>query len=118
MLVATYFGQLAENAYLAANLPVAGLHVDAINGRDDIQPLINLMPAHKVLSLGVINGRNIWKTDLITVLDWLEPLAQLLGSRLWIAPCALCCTSRSISTAKSNWMPRSNHGSRSRSETR
>ena len=90
VLVATYFGQLLENAYLAANLPVAGLHVDAINGRDDIQPLINLMPAHKVLSLGVINGRNIWKTDLIAVLDWLEPFAQQLGTRLWIAPsCSL-----------------------------
>ena len=90
LLLATYFGQLQENAYLAANLPVAGLHVDAINDRDGVQPLINLLPAHKVLSLGVINGRNIWKTDLNTTLDWLEPLAQQLGPRLWIAPsCSL-----------------------------
>ncbi|NMG04941.1 5-methyltetrahydropteroyltriglutamate--homocysteine S-methyltransferase [Azoarcus taiwanensis] len=90
LLLATYFGQLAENQYLAANLPVAGLHVDAINGRDDVLPLIGLLPAHKVLSLGVINGRNIWKTDLTTVLDWLEPLAERLGDRLWIAPsCSL-----------------------------
>src|SRR5690606_22062462 len=43
-----------------------------------------------VLSLGVINGRNIWKTDLTAVLDWLEPLAQRLGDQLWIAPsCSL-----------------------------
>lgn len=90
LLLATYFGQLQENAYLAANLPVAGLHVDAINDREGVQPLINLLPAHKVLSLGVINGRNIWKTDLTTTLDWLEPLAQQLGQRLWIAPsCSL-----------------------------
>ncbi len=90
LLLATYFGQLAENQYLAANLPVAGLHVDAINGRDDVLPLIGLLPAHKVLSLGVINGRNIWKTDLTAVLDWLEPLAERLGDRLWIAPsCSL-----------------------------
>jgi 5-methyltetrahydropteroyltriglutamate--homocysteine methyltransferase len=90
LLVATYFGQLQENRSLAANLPVAGLHVDAINGHADIPPLIDLLPAHKVLSLGVINGRNIWKTDLTAVLDWLEPLAKRLGDRLWIAPsCSL-----------------------------
>jgi 5-methyltetrahydropteroyltriglutamate--homocysteine methyltransferase len=90
ILLATYFGQLQENGHLAANLPVAGLHVDAINGRDDVLPLINLLPPHKVLSLGVINGRNIWKTDLNAVLDWLEPLSARLGERLWIAPsCSL-----------------------------
>ncbi|MBN9369213.1 MAG: 5-methyltetrahydropteroyltriglutamate--homocysteine S-methyltransferase [Comamonadaceae bacterium] len=90
ILLATYFGQLQENAYLAANLPVAGLHVDAINDQGGVQPLLGLLPAHKVLSLGVINGRNIWKTDLAAVLDWIEPLAQRLGERLWIAPsCSL-----------------------------
>ncbi|MFY3383152.1 5-methyltetrahydropteroyltriglutamate--homocysteine S-methyltransferase [Paracidovorax sp. MALMAid1276] len=90
LLLATYFGQLQENAYLAANLPVAGLHIDAVNDRDGVPPLLNLLPAHKVLSLGVINGRNIWKTDLNAVLDWLEPLADRLGDRLWIAPsCSL-----------------------------
>ncbi|MGE3420153.1 MAG: 5-methyltetrahydropteroyltriglutamate--homocysteine S-methyltransferase [Bradyrhizobium sp.] len=90
LLLATYFGQLMDNKYLAANLPVAGLHVDAINGRDDVLPLLGMLPGHKVLSLGVINGRNIWKTDLTAVLDWLEPLAQRLGERLWIAPsCSL-----------------------------
>ena len=90
MLLATYFGQLLENAYLAANLPVAGLHIDAIDGRDDVIPLLNLLPSHKVVSLGVIDGRNIWKTDLNAVLDWLEPLSARLGARLWIAPsCSL-----------------------------
>lgn len=90
LLLATYFGTLQENLYLACNLPVAGLHLDAINARDEIQPLLNLLPSHKVLSLGVINGRNIWKTDLGATLDWLEPFAAQLGARLWIAPsCSL-----------------------------
>ena len=90
ILLATYFGQLLENRYLAANLPVAGLHIDAINGREDVLPLLGMLPGHKVLSLGVINGRNIWKTDLVAVLEWLEPLAQRLKDRLWIAPsCSL-----------------------------
>ena len=90
VLLATYFGPLKENAWLAANLPVAGLHLDAIRGREDVKPLLNLLPAHKVLSLGVIDGRNIWKTDLEEVLAWLEPVAARLGDRLWLAPsCSL-----------------------------
>jgi 5-methyltetrahydropteroyltriglutamate--homocysteine methyltransferase len=90
LLLTTYFGQLAENRSLAAHLPVAGLHVDAINGRCDVEPLLAQLPADKVLSLGVVNGRNIWKTDLNAVLDWVEPLAQRLGERLWLAPsCSL-----------------------------
>lgn len=90
LLLATYFGPLLENGYLAANLPVAGLHIDAVRSRGDVLPVLNLLPAHKVLSLGVIDGRNIWKTDLNAVLDWLEPLSVRLGDRLWIAPsCSL-----------------------------
>lgn len=90
LLVAAYFGPLQDNLYLASTLPVAGLHIDAINGREDVRPLLGLLPAHKVLSLGVVDGRNIWKTDLTAVLDWLEPVARQLGERLWIAPsCSL-----------------------------
>jgi 5-methyltetrahydropteroyltriglutamate--homocysteine methyltransferase len=90
LLLATYFGPLLDNLYLAANLPVAGLHIDAVNARQDVQPLLNLLPGHKVLSLGVVNGRNIWKTDLGAVLDWLEPISAQLGQRLWLAPsCSL-----------------------------
>ena len=90
LLVATYFGPLDDKLYLAANLPVAGLHVDAVGGRADVPRLLNLLPGHKVLSLGVVDGRNIWRTDLDAVLDWLEPVARGLGDRLWIAPsCSL-----------------------------
>ncbi|WP_047517196.1 5-methyltetrahydropteroyltriglutamate--homocysteine S-methyltransferase [Methylophilus sp. Q8] len=90
ILLAAYFGPLVDNQYLVANLPVAGLHIDAINARHEILPLLAMLPAHKVLSLGVINGRNIWKTDLNATLDWLEPIAERLGDRLWLAPsCSL-----------------------------
>jgi 5-methyltetrahydropteroyltriglutamate--homocysteine methyltransferase len=95
LLLATYFGELQDQCYLVANLPVAGVHIDAIRGRDDVVPLLNLLPSTKILSLGVIDGRNIWKTDLSSVLDWLEPIqdrlrSSELGDRLWIAPsCSL-----------------------------
>ena len=90
LLLATYFGQLQDNLALVANLPVQGVHVDAINARNEVDTLIAKLPATSVLSLGVINGRNIWKTDLNNLLDWLEPVAKSLGERLWVAPsCSL-----------------------------
>jgi len=90
LLLATYFGQLLDNLSLVAKLPVAGFHLDAINGRDEVNAVIAALPQDRVISLGVINGRNIWKTDLNGLLDWLEPVAKQLGDRLWIAPtCSL-----------------------------
>ncbi len=90
LLLTTYFGTLKDNLSLTCNLPVAGLHVDAVRGRDEIEAVIASLPTDKVLSVGVVNGRNIWKTDLNAVLDWLEPIAEQLGERLWVAPsCSL-----------------------------
>ncbi|HEX7931618.1 MAG TPA: 5-methyltetrahydropteroyltriglutamate--homocysteine S-methyltransferase [Paraburkholderia sp.] len=90
LLLATYFGQLQDNLALASSLPVDGLHFDAINARDELDALVRELPADRVLSVGAINGRNIWKTDLNATLDWLEPLAKQLGDRLWLAPsCSL-----------------------------
>ncbi|MFG6442569.1 5-methyltetrahydropteroyltriglutamate--homocysteine S-methyltransferase [Roseateles sp. LKC17W] len=90
LLVATYFGPLRENLPLLAELPVQGVHLDAVNARDEVAPLLAALPGDRVLSLGVINGRNIWLTDLNATLDWLEPVARQLGERLWLAPsCSL-----------------------------
>ncbi len=90
LLLATYFGQLRENLDLVTGLPVQGIHLDAINARDEVNALIRAVPSDRVISLGVVNGRNIWKTDLAAVLNWLEPAAAQLGDRLWIAPsCSL-----------------------------
>ena len=90
LLLTSYFGELKENLHLACELPVAGLHLDAINAFEEITQVIDWLAPHKVLSLGVINGRNIWTTDLSATLDWLEPLHSRLQDRLWLAPsCSL-----------------------------
>lgn len=90
VLIATYFGTLQDNLQLACNLPVAGLHIDAVRGREEVTKVVDWLPGHKVLSVGAVDGRNIWKTDLNRVLDWLEPVAAKLGDRLWLAPsCSL-----------------------------
>jgi 5-methyltetrahydropteroyltriglutamate--homocysteine methyltransferase len=90
LLLATYFGELRDNLQLACELPVAGLHIDAVSAPAEVSRVADWLPSHKILSLGVINGRNIWKSDLNNILDWLEPLNEKLGERLWLAPsCSL-----------------------------
>lgn len=90
LLLASYFGRLGANLPLLQALPVAGIHLDAVRGRAEVQQVLQGLAPQQVLSLGVIDGRNIWKTDLTAVLDWLEPIAALLGDRLWLAPsCSL-----------------------------
>ncbi len=90
VLLATYFGRLEDNLPLACALPIAGVHLDAIHARSEIERVIAQLPVDTVVSLGAIDGRNIWKSDLNATLTWLEPLARELGDRLWIAPsCSL-----------------------------
>ncbi|MEW6763591.1 MAG: 5-methyltetrahydropteroyltriglutamate--homocysteine S-methyltransferase [Pseudomonadota bacterium] len=90
LLLATYFGPLGDNLPLACGLPVAGLHLDAINAEHEVASAIALLAPQQILSLGVVDGRNIWKTDLHATLAWLEPVQRQLQERLWIAPsCSL-----------------------------
>ncbi len=90
LLLATYFGPLQDNLHLAARLPVDGLHLDAVRAPEELASLADHLPAYKILSAGVIDGRNIWRTDLNRLTEQLEPLARRLGQRLWLAPsCSL-----------------------------
>ncbi|CAM3652776.1 5-methyltetrahydropteroyltriglutamate--homocysteine S-methyltransferase [Rheinheimera salexigens] len=90
LLLATYFGTLGDNLTLSLNLPVAGIHYDAVRGKSALAHVIEALPADKILSLGVIDGRNIWKTDLTATLEYLQPIAAKLADRLWLAPsCSL-----------------------------
>lgn len=89
-LVATYFGGLEDNLGLAANLPVDGLHIDLVRAPDQYPTILDRLPAYKVLSLGVVNGRNVWACDLGKAVAILRHAAERLGDRLWIAPsCSL-----------------------------
>lgn len=87
ILLATYFGSVADHATLLKGLPVGGLHIDLVRAPAQLDAFKDY---NKVLSVGVIDGRNIWRANLNSVLDELEPLKAQLGDRLWIAPsCSL-----------------------------
>ena len=89
-LIATYFGGLEDNLGLAASLPVDGLHIDLVRAPEQFPSILDRLPAYKVLSLGVVDGRNIWRTDLDSTLAILQQAQERLGERLWVAPsCSL-----------------------------
>ena len=90
LLLATYFSPLQENLGMACRLPVQGLHIDGIRAPGEIAMVTDWLPAHKVLSLGIIDGRNIWRSDLDAALQTLRPLFEARGANLWLAPsCSL-----------------------------
>lgn len=90
LLVASYFGALGDNLSLATRLPVAGLHIDAVRAPGQIESVIDRLGPHQVLSIGLVDGRNIWRADLAALRERLLPLKVRLGQRLWLAPsCSL-----------------------------
>ncbi|HSW18881.1 MAG TPA: 5-methyltetrahydropteroyltriglutamate--homocysteine S-methyltransferase [Ramlibacter sp.] len=90
LLLATYFSTLADNRRLAAQLPVAGLHIDAVRAPEDVTSIIDWLPDYKVLSLGLVDGRNIWRTDLDAALETVRAVADKRQGELWLAPsCSL-----------------------------
>ncbi len=91
LLIASYFGELRDNLPLFLGLPVAGLHFDAVRGIAEVPALLEEFPQDKVLSLGIVDGRNIWKNDFTASLSILEKARATVGADcLWIAPsCSL-----------------------------
>ncbi len=90
LLLTTYFGALGDNLQLACHLPVDGLHIDAVRAPRQLDQVVDWLGAHKVLSAGIIDGRNVWRADLEALLDRLEPLSARLGERLWLgSSCSL-----------------------------
>ncbi len=91
IVLATYFGALGDNVELACSLPVDGLHVDLVRGAEQLAAVERALLAERLLSLGVVDGRNIWRADLtarLTVLK--EALGRGARQRYQLAPsCSL-----------------------------
>ncbi|MGV6396493.1 5-methyltetrahydropteroyltriglutamate--homocysteine S-methyltransferase [Pseudomonas caspiana] len=84
-LVATYFSGLEDNLGLAVSLPVDGLHIDLVRAPEQLALVLDRLPTYKVLSLGVVNGRNVWRCDLEQALGQLREAQQRFGDNLWVA---------------------------------
>jgi 5-methyltetrahydropteroyltriglutamate--homocysteine methyltransferase len=112
LLVATYFEALMDNTQLAVNLPVTALHVDLVRAPEQLDEVLALIPDQLILSLGVVDGRNVWKNDYQKSLGHIYKAVQKLGAgRILIAPsCSLLHSpidldlETSLDPAIKNWM--------------
>ncbi len=90
VLLASYFEHLRENVQVLKGLPVQGLHIDLVRAPGQLDEVLAVLGGEQVLSLGLIDGRNVWRTDLDRARAVAEPLLARLGDRLWLAPsCSL-----------------------------
>ncbi len=90
-IVATYFEGLRDNTILATSLPVSVLHIDLVRCPEQLDELLNTLPKNLNLSLGVVDGRNIWKNDFQNSLTLINKAIEKIGAgRIMIAPsCSL-----------------------------
>jgi 5-methyltetrahydropteroyltriglutamate--homocysteine methyltransferase len=91
LLLTSYFGGYGDNLITAVNLPVEGVHIDLARAPEDLETILAASRESLVLSLGAIDGRNVWRADLEALLDRLEPVvAARGGDRVILAPsCSL-----------------------------
>ena len=91
LLLTTYFGDLRENLDAVLALPLAGVHLDLVRAPQLLERALASLPASFALSLGLVDGRNVWRTDLDRTLTLLERAVATLGSeRVLVAPsCSL-----------------------------
>ncbi len=91
LMLTSYFGGYGDNLSTALNLPVDGVHLDLVRAPEELASALAGSRESLVLSLGVIDGRNVWRADLPALLDRLEPVvAQRGADRIVLAPsCSL-----------------------------
>ena len=91
LMLTSYFGELGPNLLLAAGLGADGLHIDLVRGADQLDDVLAKLPAKTVLSMGVVDGRNVWVNDMARSLELLDRAkAAVGGDRIVIAPsCSL-----------------------------
>ena len=91
LMLTTYFGDLGSNLDLALALNTAGLHLDLVRAPKQLDLLLaRRIPATRI-SLGLVDGRNVWCTDLHQAVATVEAAVRELGKdRVEVAPsCSL-----------------------------
>lgn len=93
ILLASYFGPLLDHTHLVARLPVQGIHVDLTrepHPEASLAALLDQLPAHKLLSLGLVDGRNVWSADQTVLQPLLLQARQRHQGPLWVgSSCSL-----------------------------
>ncbi|MEX3072855.1 5-methyltetrahydropteroyltriglutamate--homocysteine S-methyltransferase [Vibrio alginolyticus] len=85
VLLTNYFDSVTDTLDKIVQLPVDGLHVDLSAAPHQLDEVVARLPQGWVLSAGVVNGRNVWRSDLSAHLERLQPVKEQLGDKLWVA---------------------------------
>ena len=86
IVLTTYFDGLADNASLVAELKPDVLHIDLVRAPQGWKDVVRILPKETLLSLGVVDGRNIWKNDYRQSLDIINKVKDIVGNeRILIA---------------------------------
>ncbi|MBI3440478.1 MAG: 5-methyltetrahydropteroyltriglutamate--homocysteine S-methyltransferase [Proteobacteria bacterium] len=103
LLVTTYFDELADNLEAVFNLPVAGVHIDLHRAPQQLDAALKAARKDQVISLGVLDGRNIWRANLSAVLPLIEKAIAAHGKdKIFVAPsCSLLHTPVDLDNEKS-----------------
>lgn len=83
-LLTSYFGSISHQLSWITELNIEGLHIDCATRNSDWQTVVTALPETWICSLGVIQGRNIWRTDLNYWYEALQTLPESLTNRLWL----------------------------------
>lgn len=91
LMLTTYFDSVGDNLETAIALGTAGLHVDVVRAPQQLKTTLGALKSEQILSVGCVEGRNIWLTDFSSVTPMLnEAVKQLGADRVIVAPsCSL-----------------------------
>jgi 5-methyltetrahydropteroyltriglutamate--homocysteine methyltransferase len=92
-LLANYFDCFGEALDTVLSLPVEALHLDLVRCPSQLDDLLEhpALGDQRILSLGVVDGRNVWRNDFAHSLTFLRKAVAKVGeARVWVAPsCSL-----------------------------
>ncbi|GGD23437.1 5-methyltetrahydropteroyltriglutamate--homocysteine S-methyltransferase [Hyunsoonleella pacifica] len=87
LILANYFDCYGENLDLTLKLPVDVIHLDLVRCRKQLEDILThpSLNRDKILSLGVVDGRNIWKNNFKTSFQVIEQVKEKLPpENIWI----------------------------------
>lgn len=85
-IITTYFDSVEQNLDLVKSLPFNTLHVDLVRSPEQLDAILADYPKDKILSLGIVDGRNIWKNNFENSLVLIQKVVEKLGrERVWVS---------------------------------
>jgi|TARA_Y100000389_G_scaffold194013_1_gene223475 5-methyltetrahydropteroyltriglutamate--homocysteine methyltransferase len=80
LMATTYFSDLRDNLKFSLELPVAGFHFDLTKSELALDKILQSLPKDKIISLGLVNGCNIWKSDIKKLIAQINKAKQSINS--------------------------------------